>query len=79
LRTVQLDEATVSMLADLDAEKIKAIQQAALPYNLQAHAVVQVFMRQQKLEGNWKLSKDNKSITSEDQPNIAQRQTRKKK
>lgn len=79
MRTVQLDEATVSMLADLDAEKVRAMQQAAMPYTLQAHAVVQVFMRQHKLDGNWQLSQDNKSIASQDQPNIAQRQSRKKK
>ena len=82
MRTVQLDEVTIAHLKDLDDEKKRAMQQAAMqaagPYALQAHAVLQHFIRLNKLEGDWKLSEDNKSITS-DTPNIAQRSTRKKK
>jgi hypothetical protein len=79
MKTVHFDEITAAYIDDLGKAMREAQIRAAEPFALQMNTAVQLFIRQNKLDGSWKLSPDGKSITSEDQPNIAQRQNRKKK
>jgi hypothetical protein len=75
MTTVQLDKATTDMLAEY-AKQIQDASAARL-------AILNHFIRQQGLKGNWSLGPDGQSISQPDeadqQPNIAQKNPRKRK
>lgn len=82
IRKVDLDEATCGVLAELETGRNQAIQQAAAPFVQQMNVVLTLFLRQQKLDGNWRLTPDGKSVESADEaaaPNVAQKSVRKRK
>lgn len=56
--SVELDSVTAAYLSDLDGE-LRRTQQATI---LQMNAAIQIFIRQHKLEGNWRLTPDGKRI-----------------
>ncbi len=65
----QLDEVTAEFLKQVDAEsqqaQKEAAQEAAMPYLNQQKAALQIFIRQNKLEGHWRLQPDGKTLKRE--------------
>ena len=73
MKTVQLDKATADMLGEY-AKQIQDASAARL-------AILNHFIRQQGLTGNWQLGSDGQSIMQPEdaEPNIAQKNPRKRK
>lgn len=72
--SVTLDEVTQKYIDDarreseqmIEAECARIRRAIASTFDLKIEAVVQLFIRAQKLEGNWRLSEDGKYITKEE-------------
>lgn len=66
---ITLDEVTADFLretkAEAEAKQREAAEQATMPYLNQQKAALQIFLRQNKLEGQWKLQADGKTLKRE--------------
>jgi hypothetical protein len=67
---IELDEVTKQFLDELrqqcDVKQREAAQQAALPFINQQQAALQIFMRRNNLDGNWKLRLDGSALIREE-------------
>jgi hypothetical protein len=65
-----LDDVTAQYIRDVAQESEKAqrqaAEQAALPYQNQAQAALQLFIRREKLEGRWRLQPDGLTLRKEE-------------
>lgn len=67
--TVTLDETTAEFIRDVAKEseqkQREAASLAAMPYLNQQQAALQLFIRREKLEGNWQLQDDGVTLRRE--------------
>lgn len=68
-QTVTLDEITAEFIRDVNKESMnkqrEAAALAAMPYLNQQQAALQIFIRREKLEGDWQLQDDGLTLRRE--------------
>lgn len=65
---VSFDEATRQYLDEIELAKLRAMAEAAKPYDTQKDTVAILFIRQRKLSGEWRRKQDNSGIERTDSP-----------